>query len=93
MNSEEYPVGGASTDLHSGQSDYLALKDSLSNVLLPGSLTIGDSSFSLKPESRTKVSFIKRNASYVQTGLKLLKQIGDRGSFCESDLDSIYTIL
>lgn len=72
------------------QADYTAIKDSVSKVVLPSGLVIGDSNISLKGEARGKVALIKKSAGYVQTVLKLLKNIGESGQVTESDVDNLY---
>ena len=66
------------SDTSEVQSEFQALKDSVNRIILPGSLTLGEASLPLKGEARGKINFIKKNANFVVTALKLLKTFGDK---------------
>jgi hypothetical protein len=65
------------------QGIYLAVKDSVARVQLPSQLTLGDSNVPAKGETRNRLIFIRKSASYINTALKLMKSFGDKASITE----------
>jgi hypothetical protein len=75
------------------QGIYLAVKDSVARIQLPSQLTLGDSNVPAKGETRNRLIFIRKSASYITTALKVMKSFGEKASISEGDLDNLYACL
>ena len=74
------------------QASYIAIKDSVNKVVLPAGLTLGDTGAPAKGEARRVLTFVRKCGGYMSTILKLIKNVTDKESMDEKDLESIYTV-
>ena len=80
-------------DYNAFNAQYLGIKDSVNRVALPGQITLGEVSLTLKGEARAKSGFIKKNSGYVTTGLKVIKLINDKQEVNQEDIEKLYAVL
>ena len=99
INAEQYrdlPAGNAqiTAEIDNSYQNYSSIKDSVARIKLPAELLLPESGLVIKPgEAKNRLAFVKKASSFTTTTLKVLKEVGDRGSVNGQDLDNILACL
>ena len=81
------------SEIQAINAEYLSITDLVNREVLPGNANLGDITFPLKGDVRTRSTFIKRNSGFVTTGLKLIKQINDNQTVTQEDIEKLFIVL
>lgn len=74
-------------------AEYASVKDLVKKVKLPPKLLLGDTSFYVVPDSKKTLNLVRRAGGFVQTSLRVLRDIDDRGAAHCDDIENLFVCL
>lgn len=92
-DTKSIPVSDEVAEDESETAEYASIRDLVAKVKLPNKLLLGDTSYTIAPESRRALNILKRSGGVIQTALRVLRDIDERRAAHADDVENIYVCL
>lgn len=80
-------------DDESEYAEYASVKDLVKKVKLPPKLLLGDTTFYVLPDSKKTLNLIRKAGGFVQTSLRVLRDIDERSAAHCDDIENLFVCL
>lgn len=87
------PIDEVGEDDENEFAEYASVKDLVKKVKLPPKLLLGDTSFYVVPDSKKTLNLVRRAGGFIQTSLRVLRDIDDRGAAHCDDVENLFVCL